>query len=51
MHYFATCTIEAGDEIVISYLDQLWSTTREGEGGRLTKCRRCLGLHLGYAYG
>jgi len=29
MHYFATCTIEAGDEIVISYLDQLWSTTRE----------------------
>ena len=36
MHYFATCTIEAGDEIVISYLDQLWSTTREGEGCRLT---------------
>lgn len=49
MHYFATRRIEAGDEILISYLDRVWSRTREDRRRTLLvqklffcNCPRCV---------
>eukprot|EP00966_Prymnesium_polylepis_P046121 1067991-Prymnesium_polylepis.2 len=49
MHFFATSKIHPGDEITISYLDHLWSTSRADRRRQMLveklffcRCRRCI---------